>query len=91
MSNLLLTGINLIAALIVFVHCVCRLSVRQWTFRQPELWAHALLTGGAVGVIGVSLARSESTLSAGVWINSGMAAYFLSQSWRLWRMKRGQK
>ena len=91
MSNLFLTALNLVAALVIFVHCVCRLSVRQWTFRQPELWAHALLIGGAVGVIGVSLARGESTLGAEVWINIGMAAYFLSQSWRLWRMKRGKK
>ena len=91
MSNLFLTALNLVAALVIFVHCVCRLSVRQWTFRQPELWAHALLTGGAVGVIGVSLARGESTLGEEVWINIGMAAYFLSQSWRLWKMKRGQK
>ncbi len=91
MSNLFLTALNLVAALVIFAHCVCRLSVRQWTFRQPELWAHALLIGGAVGVIGVSLARGESTLVAGVWINSGIATYFLSQSWRLWKMKRGQK
>ena len=90
MSNLFLTALNLVAALVIFVHCVCRLSVRQWTFRQPELWAHALLTGGAVGVVGISLVRGVSQ-PAEVWINIGMAAYFLSQSWRLWKMKRGQK
>ena len=89
MSNLFLTALNLVAALVIFVHCVCRLSVRQWTFRQPELWAHALLIGGAVGVVGISLVRGVSK-PAEVWINIGMAAYFLSQSWRLWRMKRGK-
>ena len=50
----------------------------------------ALLIGGAVGVVGISLVRGVSQ-PAEVWVNIGMAAYFLSQSWRLWKMKRGQK
>ena len=51
MSNLILTAVNILAGLIVFIHCVCRLSVRRWTVKQPELWAHAALAGGASGII----------------------------------------
>ena len=49
--NTFLVWLNLAAAVVVFVHCVCRLSVRKWTCRQPELLAHAVLCGGAVGVL----------------------------------------
>ena len=51
MSNLILTAVNILAGLILFIHCVCRLSVRRWTVKQPELWAHAALAGGAIGII----------------------------------------
>ena len=49
--NAYLTMLNLIAGGIVFIHCVCRLSVRRWAWQQPELWAYALMIGGSVVVL----------------------------------------
>lgn len=89
MSNLILTAVNILAGLIVFIHCVCRLSVRCWTVKQPELWAHALMTGGAVGVLYSSLIRESPHNISEIVINAGLAVYFLAQTWRLRKMKRG--
>ena len=95
MSNLILTAVNILAGLIVFIHCVCRLSVRRWTWRQPELWAHALMVGGAIGVFFSSLIRESPLIDytqpvpAELVFNVGAAVYFLAQTWRLRKMKRG--
>ena len=78
---------NVSAAVIIFVHCACRLSVRRWTLKQPELWAHAILCGGAVGAIGHGLVQGGAVHPSEITLNIGMAAYFLSQTYRLWYMK----
>ncbi|MDO5638645.1 MAG: hypothetical protein Q4G28_02125 [Neisseria sp.] len=88
--NTYLIVMNLVAAAVVFVHCVCRLSVRRWTWRQPELWAHALMTGGAVGVLCSSLIRESPHNISEIVINAGLAGYFLAQSWRLHLLKKGK-
>ena len=88
MINLLLTALNISAGLIVFVYCVCRLSVRRWTLDQPELWAHAALTGGAIGIIYSPLIDYTQPGPAELVFNVGAAVYFLAQTWRLRKMKR---
>ena len=88
MINLLLTALNISAGLIVFVYCVCRLSVRRWTLDQPELWAHATLTGGAIGIIYSPLIDYTQPVPAELVFNVGAAVYFLAQTWRLRKMKR---
>lgn len=80
--------LNMAAVAVVFLHCVCRLSVRRWDWRQPELWAHAVLCGGSVGVIGHGLTQGGFTHPSEIIINCGVAAYFLSQTWRLLLLKR---
>ena len=90
MNNLILTAVNILAGLIVFIHCVCRLSVRRWTWRQPELWAHALMVGGAIGVFFSSLIRETPHNISEIVINCGVAGYFLAQSWRLRMLKKGK-
>ena len=89
MSNLILTAVNILAGLIVFIHCVCRLSVRRWTVKQPELWAHAALAGGAIGIICSPLIDYTQPVPAESVFNMGAAVYFLAQTWRLRKMKRG--
>ena len=88
MINLLLTALNISAGLIVFVHCVCRLSVRQWTLDQPELWAHAALAGGSVGIIFSPAFNYTQPVPVEIVFNMGVAVYFLAQTWRLRKMKR---
>lgn len=88
LSDNILILINVLAAVVVFVHCVCRLSVRRWPLKSPELWAHAVLCGGAVGVIGHGLVQGGWVHPSEIVINCGMAVYFLSQSWRLWIVRR---
>ncbi|UOO87510.1 hypothetical protein [Neisseria arctica] len=77
-----LIWVNMAAVAVIFVHCVCRLSRRRWTVWQPELLAHAILCGGAVGVLGHSLMQGGLHHPSEIVINVGMAVYFLSQSWR---------
>lgn len=86
--NTLLIYLNIASALVVAAHCCCRLSVRQWDKRNAEMWAHALLVGGAVGVFGSSLTGTTPHHPAEILINFGMAAYLSVQSWRLWILKR---
>ncbi len=86
--NTFLAWLNLTAAVVIFVHCTCRLSARKWNFRQPELLAHAVLCGGAVGAISGVLTRSMLSNPSEIIINCGVAAYFLSQTYRLWVVKR---
>ncbi len=78
--------INVLAALVIFCHCVCRLSVRKWTWKQPEMWAHVVLTGGAVGVMGHGLVSGAVHHPSEILINVGVAAYFLSLTWRQWQV-----
>lgn len=81
MNNILL-WLNIIAVAVVFLHCACRISRRQWTIRQPELWAHAILCGGSIGVLVHSLFQGGLHHPSEIAINCGIAIYFLSQSWR---------
>lgn len=78
--------INVLAALVIFCHCVCRLSVRKWTWKQPEMWAHVALTGGSVGVMGHGLVSGAVHHPSEILINVGVAAYFLSLTWRQWQV-----
>lgn len=78
--------IDVLAALVIFCHCVCRLSVRKWTWKQPEMWAHVVLTGGSVGVIGSGLVQGGVHHPSEILINLGLAAYFLSLTWRQWQV-----
>lgn len=72
--------INLLSALMIFVHCACRLTVQRWHLRQPELWIHAVLLASAVGVA----ASSGDTVNPHeVILNAATAAYFAAQTWRL--------
>ena len=86
--NAYLTMLNLISGGIVFINCVCRLSVRRWAWQQPELWAYALMIGGSVGVLSGGFVQVPLRNISEVIINCGLAAYFVGQSWRLRHMKR---
>lgn len=81
MNNLLI-WLNVTAAAIIFIHCVCRLSVRQWKWYSPQLFAYVILIGGSVGIFTSSLSGSVHH-PAEILINCGMAAYFIAQTWRL--------
>lgn len=78
--------INVLSVLVIFCHCVCRLSVRKWTWKQPEMLAHVVLTGGSVGVVGHELVRGAVHHPSEILINVGVAAYFLSLTWRQWQV-----
>ncbi|MGF6148971.1 Uncharacterised protein [Kingella potus] len=71
---------NLASALLIFVHCACRLTVQRWTLRQPELWIHAVLLASAVGVAASS---ADTANPHEVILNAATAAYFAAQTWRL--------
>lgn len=78
--------INVLSALVIFYHCVYRLSVRKWTWKQPEMWVHVVLTGGSVGVMGHELVSGAVHHPSEILINVGVAAYFLSLTWRQWQV-----
>lgn len=87
MNSTIYVWLNIVSAVAVFIHCVCRLSIRQWKLKQPELWAHAILCGGAISVLWRSLLHQNPSLSE-VVMNCGLAVFFLSQGWRLWLIKK---
>lgn len=86
--NQFLLFLNVAAAIVIFVHCVCRLSTRRWYWIQAELWAHIVLCGGAVGVMAHGLVQGGTHHPSEIIVNCGIAAYFLSQTWRQWNLNR---
>lgn len=83
-----LVWLNIFAAGVVFVHCVCSLSVRRWARGQYELWVYSVLCCGAVGVICHGLVQGGVYHLSEIIVNCGIAAYFLSQTWRRRKINR---
>ena len=71
-----MSSINILASLAIIAHCGCRLSVQQWKMKQPELWIHALLLAAS------NLSGQTRNLHE-VFLNVGIASYFMAQTWRL--------
>lgn len=75
--------LNLCAALTVFFYASNRLSVKKWTYRQPELWVHTLLVGSSLGVLLTSLwDMGEVQHFAEVMMNISTAVYLGVRAWR---------
>lgn len=77
--------LNILAALIIFVHCVCKLSLRHWRWHESELWVNAMLIGGAVGSVAIGLINQEIPEWPELLIDCGLAMLFTVRAWRLWR------
>lgn len=75
--NLLFSLINAAAALAVFFCAVCQLARRQWHWRQPEMWAHVLLTGGSIAAAAGSL--NAAVPLAQMLFTLGCAVYFVQR------------
>ena len=76
-----MSSINILASLAIIAHC-CRLSVQQWKMKQPELWIHALLLAASIGVAASNLS-GQTRNPHEVFLNVGIASYFMAQTWRL--------
>ena len=81
----ILVALNIFAAGIIFVHCVCKLSLRRWHWHESGLWINAMLIGGAVGSVFISLFNQTNTEWPEVLIDWGLAMLFTMRAWRLWR------
>lgn len=80
---LTLNLLNAAASLAVFFYSSNRLSAKQWTFRQPELWAHTLLVGGSLAVFLTSIWDVGSLkYTAEVMMNVAIAFYLGVRAWR---------
>ena len=77
-----MNSINILASLAIIAHCGCRLSVQQWKMKQPELWIHALLLAASIGVAASNLS-GQTRNPHEVFLNVGIASYFMAQTWRL--------
>ena len=77
-----MSSINILASLAIIAHSGCRLRVQQWKMRQPELWIHALLLAASIGVVASNLS-GQTRNPHEVFLNVGIAAYFMAQTWRL--------
>ena len=51
----ILVALNIFAAVIIFVYCVCKLSLRHWKWHESGLWVNAMLIGGSVGSVAIGL------------------------------------
>lgn len=75
--------LNAMAALAVFFYSSNRLSVKQWAFRQPELWAHTFLVGSSLAVFLTSVWDAGSLkYAAEVMMNLAIAFYLGVRAWR---------
>ena len=81
----ILVALNIFAAVIIFVHCVCKISLRHWRWHESGLWVNAMLIGGAVGSVVIGLINQEVPEWPELLINWGLAMLFTVRSWRLWR------
>lgn len=77
--------LNAIAAAVVLICCICRLSTKQFVFYSPIVWAYALLGASCMVVLWFALSGQLPHLSE-VAANVGMMIYFLarSHSLRVW-------
>ena len=81
-SSLLVIA-NLASMAAVFVYSACVLSVRQWTWRQPELWIHSFLIGGVVAVAGSAANEWQPHHWTEILFNVAVAGYFVMRSRRI--------
>ena len=81
----ILVALNIFAAVIIFVHCVCKLSLRHFQWHESGLWINAMLIGGAVGSVFISLLNQKLPEWPEILINWGLAMLFTMRAWRLWR------
>ena len=75
--------LNVAAMAAVFIYSACSLSVKKWTWRQPELWIHALLIGGSVAVIGHTADSGQPHHLTEVLFNVAAACFFMLRSRRI--------
>ena len=78
-------ALNILAAVIIFVHCVCKLSLRHWKWHESGLWINAMLIGGSVGSVAIGLFNQTLPELPEILINWGLALLFTIRAWRLWR------
>jgi len=81
----ILGALNILAAVIIFVHCVCKLSLRHWRWHESGLWVNAMLIGGTVGSVAIGLINQEFPEWPEILIECGLAMLFTMRTWRLWR------
>ena len=81
----ILVALNIFAAVIIFVHCVCKLSLRHWKWHESGLWINAMLIGGSVGSVAIGLFNPTPPKWPEILINWGLAMLFTMRAWRLWR------
>ena len=77
--------LNILAGVIIFVHCACKLTLRRWHWRESGLWINMLLIGGAIFSIGFGLINQAFPEWPEILINWGLALLFTMRAWRLWR------
>ena len=81
----ILVALNIFAAVIIFVHCACKLSLRHFQWHESGLWINAMLIGGAVGSVAIGLFNQTLPEWPEILINWGLAMLFTMRTWRLWR------
>lgn len=78
--------LNIAAGCIVFCYSVCQLVFRHHGLLNLRRWTHALLIGGAVGMIHAGLSGFDPWPV--VLANCATALYFLIRAYRLSRYRR---
>ena len=81
----ILVALDIFAAVIIFVYCACKLSLRHWKWHESGLWINAMLIGGSVGSVAIGLFNQTHPEWPEILINWGLAMLFTMRAWRLWR------
>lgn len=85
--NNILTVINMMSALCIFVHCACRLSVKKWDKSSKtqclRVLAYAMMLGGSIFAFATSSLFEIQYHPSSVMVNAGLALYFFMQTDRM--------
>lgn len=73
-----------LCGVVIFVYCVCRLSGRVYGYRNLSLWAHLCLIPSAVAMM---ITQTPPSMESAVF-KVGVALYFASQTWKIWRLQK---
>lgn len=76
-----------LSGVVIFMYCVCRLSARVHAYQNLSFWAHICLIPSAVAIV---IAQTPPAMES-VIFRGGVALYFASQTWRIWRLQQKMK
>lgn len=74
--------LNLLCGVVIFLFSACRLGGKKWKNSSLEFWAIVFLMPSSIAIIADQMITPTALL-----FRTGVASYFLTRSWRMWKLK----